>query len=153
MPLRYAVFFIVATGVLGYARHGFGLSPAVHMLCGVVALLYNLWAFQQEWIALRDNQGLLDRTANALDRIDRDEPQHAAVAAEAQQALAFPPWKSWLVVAVSVWMPYLYWGGVVWRGHFDRMAPWILPLLGVISLASLACAWMTRGLRASSPRD
>ncbi|MBM3978106.1 MAG: hypothetical protein FJ299_14105 [Planctomycetes bacterium] len=142
---------IVATGVLGYARHGFGLSPAVHMLVGVLALLYNLWAFQQGWSALRENQKLLDRTALELDAIDRAHPEIAVAAAEASARESFAPAKSWLIVGISAWMPYLYWGLVVWRGDFDRMAGWILPTTIVVSALGLLCAWLTRGIRSVIP--
>ncbi|TAJ12544.1 MAG: hypothetical protein EPO68_13645 [Planctomycetota bacterium] len=138
---------IVATGVLGYARHGFGWSPAVHMLAGVVAVLYNAWAFQQEWRALRENQQLLDRTASSLDAIDRAHPEIAAAAAEARARESFAPAKSWLIVGISAWMPYLYWALVVWRGDFSRMAGWMLPATIAVSVLALLCAWLTRGVR------
>lgn len=142
---------IVATGVLGYARHGFGVSPAVHMLAGVIALVFNLWAFQQEWRALRENQDLLDRTARELDAIDDAHPEIAVAAAEARARESFAPAKSWLIVGVSAWMPYLYWGLVVWRGDFTRMAGWMLPTTIAVSAIALVCAWLTRGLRTALP--
>lgn len=142
---------IVATGVLGYARHGFGLSPAVHMLAGVAALLYNLWAFQQEWRALRDNQQLLDRTAHELDAIDRAHPEIATAAAQTRALESFAPAKSWLIVAISAWMPYLYWGLVVWRGDFARMDGWFLPVTIAVSALAFVCAWLTRGVRTALP--
>ena len=62
-----AALFIVAAGVLGYGAPSLGLSPAVHMLAGLFALVFNLWAISVEVRALRGNKALIDRAASALD--------------------------------------------------------------------------------------
>lgn len=119
---------IVAAGVLGQAGRALGLHPAVHMLAGLAALVLNLWAFSLEVLSLRANQRLLDRAAVELDAIDRelaargtplrfdDPPPDARKVARGA-----------LILALSAWLPYLYWVLIVWRGDFAAVSlhPWI----------------------------
>jgi len=132
---------IVATGVLGYGQRAFELAPAVHMLCGLAALLLNVWALQLEYQALRDNQAILDRTAQALDRLDRAGEQPAPLPDD----FRFGPSQRWTIAALSVWGPYLYWSLIVWKGSFDRVPRALLLGTIGISLLCLICAGLTRG--------
>lgn len=121
-----SAFLIVVAGVLSMAQHPLGLPPATHMLAGIIALVFNLWAIPLEMRALRDNQLLIDRAAAELDAIDvvlaakgeipEDEPITPATMARGA-----------LIVAFSSWLPYLYWGFVVWRGEFAKVSlhPWV----------------------------
>ena len=122
----FGAFFIVVAGVLGYGRVGFGLHPAWHMLAGLGALVFNLWAFTVEVRTVRANRLLMDRAAGELDRID--EVLEAEGALEVEEGLdASTLAKGALIVAISVWMPYLYWVVVEWRGDFSKVSlhPWV----------------------------
>lgn len=121
-----AAFAIVVAGVLAQAQQALGMPPMTHMLAGVVALVVNLWAFPLELRALRENQRLVDRAAARLDEIDRDLAERGELPRDepiGPQAIA----RGGLIVAVSAWMPYLYWVFVVWRGDFGKASihPWI----------------------------
>lgn len=121
-----AALLIVVAGVLSLAQPALGLPAATHMLAGIVALVFNLWAIPLELRTLLDNQLLIDRAATELDAIDvelaaqgeipQDEPITPAAMARGA-----------LMVAFSSWLPYLYWGLVVWRGKFDKVSlhPWV----------------------------
>jgi len=143
----FGAFSIVAAGVLGNARTAFGVSPAVHMLAGVVALAVNLLVFTLELRALRDNQGLVDRAAAKLDALDREldagrEPR----ADERPDAGSIA--RAGLIVGVSAWMPFLYWGVVEWRGDFSRASlhPWL-----EASIAGFAVWALARGRARGAP--
>ncbi len=134
---------IVATGVLGYAQRGFGLSPHVHTLVGLGALLINLWALVIEHRTLVQNQALLDRTAVELDRLERDR----APSREAHGEPALPrysPSARWSFAALSAWGPWLYWTFVVWKGAFEQVDPLFSFGTAFASLFCLACAWILR---------
>ncbi len=144
---------IVAVGVLGYAHRGFGLDPLVHIGLGVAAILFNLWALQVEYTALRENQVLIDDAARALDDLDRE----AAARGEAPPVEDEPLdpariRRGALVFAVSVWMPYLYWALVEWRGQFSRVSlhPWIELSAAGLLVALLA---IRAERRAGDPAD
>lgn len=136
---------IVLAGVLAFAQTALGLPRATHMLVGLGALIYNLWAFPAELAALRQNQHLVDRAAAELDRIDRelaavgelpvDPPLHP-------RALA----RGAAIVAVSAWMPYLYWALIVRRGDFGKV-----PLHPWIEASALGCAVWLLARRAEGP--
>jgi hypothetical protein len=134
---------VVATGVLGYAQRGFGLTPTVHMLVGLGAVLLNLWALGLEHRTLRTNQSLIDRTAEELDRLDREQPVEPL---EGGEPMRFTPSVRWLLAAGVAWGPYLYWGLVVWRGSFDRLGSTFLVVSAAASAFCLVCAWLARGL-------
>lgn len=116
-----AVLVTVAAAVLGYGNHGFGLSPAVHMLTGLCALVFNLWALPIEYRTLRENQVLVDRAARELDRLDveRGVPEVEEPPAS--------PLRLGLTLAIGAWLPYLYWGLIVWKGRFENVP--LLPFL------------------------
>lgn len=125
---------VVAAGVLGYGAPSLGLSSAWHMLAGTLALVVNLWALPLEYRALRDNRDLMDRAARALDRIDRELEERGELPEEqplTPAALA----RGAAIVAISAWMPYLYWAVVEYRGDFARASlhPWL-----EVSLLALA---------------
>ena len=117
---------IVAAGVLGTAQSALGLPAMTHMLVGVLALCVNFFAILMETQAILANQGLVDRVAATLDELDReltakgepppdDEPDPRA---KSRAAMA---------VCLGAWLPYLYWGLVVWRGDFSKVSvhPWL----------------------------
>lgn len=122
----FAALAIVLAAVLAQAQHAFGLHPSTHMLAGILALAFNLYAFPVELKVLRQNRELEDRAAAELDAIDLQ------LAARGELPVDAPPEpgaiaRGGLVVAVSAWMPYLYWGLVEWRGDFSRVSlhPWV----------------------------
>ena len=131
-------FSLVAAGVLGMTARGFGISPAWHMLVGVLAVFANLWALSEEYRALRSNQSLIDRVAAELDRMDRDAaergvapgPESASPESDAKAVARLG-----LTLLVGSWLPYLYWALITWRGDFARVSlhPWIEgSLLGLV---------------------
>ncbi len=139
---------IVAAGVLSLAQREMGWHPATHMVAGLVALVVNLWAFPLELRTLRENQGLVDRVADELDRIDQDLAARGALPEDPPLEPAAVSHGA-LIVAFSAWMPYFYWVFVVWRGDFSKASihPWI-----EASLLALAIWWFTRGAaKAQSP--
>lgn len=124
-----AALSVVAAAVLGYASHGFGVSPTVHLLVGLGAIGLNLYAIGPEARALLDNQRLLDRAARELDRLD-EECAARGPASPASEPTADPAtrlWRAGWTLAVGSWLPYLYWALIVWRGDFARVSihPWI----------------------------
>jgi len=119
-----AVVATVAAAVLGYGNRGFGLSPAVHMLAGLGALVFNLWALPIEYRTLRENQHLIDRAAAELDRIDREAGESIP---EDELVTPANPLRVGLTLAIGPWLPYLYWGLIVWRGRFESVP--LLPFL------------------------
>jgi hypothetical protein len=130
-----AAFATVVAGVLGFSQRGFGISPAWHMLIGVAAVLLNLWALQEELRVLRQNQALLDRAAAELDALD-ERLAASGVLPEAEPPYDAAAWARWgRIVAVSAWLPYLYWGLIDKRGDFAKVSvhPWVeLSLLGLL---------------------
>jgi len=137
-------FSLVAAGVLGMTAHGFGISPAWHMLVGVAAVFANLWALAEERRALGANQRLIDQVAAELDRMDREATARGAPPAVAsaspegdRRAVA----RLGLTLLVGSWLPYLYWALITWRGDFARVSvhPWL-----EASLAGLALWWWSR---------
>ena len=142
---------VVATGVLGYAQRGFGISPAIHMLVGLGALVLNLWALSVEYRTLRENQSLLDRTAEELDRLDREDRERG-IESEPEEGLEpfrFPPAQRWAIAALAAWAPMAYWGLVVWRGDFARLSPMFLWGTVFASGFCLISAWLLRGADAA----
>ncbi|HVS09080.1 MAG TPA: hypothetical protein VMS76_04330 [Planctomycetota bacterium] len=134
---------IVTAGVLGFAPRGFGIAPAWHVAAGAIALALNLWAVLEEHRALRGNQALLDRTAAELDRLDREQPAGARAepqgVADGIEPRHLARWGA--IIAVSAWLPYLYWGLINWRGDLTRVSlhPWI-----EISGLGLVLWWLGR---------
>ncbi len=124
---------LVATGVLGYSAKGFGISPAWHFLVGLVAVVFNLWALQEEYRALRENQRLVDRAASELDAIDRELEARGEAVPTLEPTPLISVRNGW-TLAIGAWLPYLYQALIVWRGDFSRVSvhPWIeLCALGV----------------------
>ena len=133
----FAAFSVVAAAVLGYGNRAFDLSPAVHMLAGVGALCFTMWAVPIEVRTLRDNQRLLDRAAQELDRLDREigpalSPEEIAEQEEYSPA-RLGKWA--LNFAFLAWLPYLYWSLIVWKGDFTKVSvhPWLeLSIVGFV---------------------
>jgi small-conductance mechanosensitive channel len=145
----FAAFLLVVAGVLGYTARGLGWPAWIHWCAGALALVYNLWAVPVELKALSDNQDLVDRAAGELDRLDAEAqargeelPPDAPVTPETMARWA-------MIVAISVWMPYLYWVFVVWRGRFEKTS--IHPFVE-ISVLALGVCWLARR-EASRPAE
>jgi hypothetical protein len=136
-----AAFAATLAAVLGHGRY-IGVSAALHMLAGLMAVLLNAQALVSGVRTLRANQALLDRVAAELDRMD-------SAGVPVQEGAGSPRWSCgpatrWLALGFSAWAPYLYWSLVVWRGAFDQVSP-LLPLAcGLVSAFALAQAWRTR---------
>lgn len=117
---------IVAAGVLSGAQVEFGWSPVTHMVAGVAALMINLWAFPLELRSLRENQELVDRVAAELNRIDADLESKGELPEDPPvdpAAIA----RGGLILGISSWMPYAYWGFYEWSGDFSKVSihPWL----------------------------
>lgn len=127
-----------ATAVLGYGRN-IGLPLALHVACGIGIVVFQPWALWLGVRSLRENQRLVDRAVAVLDELDArgtappasEEPDARGLGAR-QRALAF---------ALSAWLPYLYWGLVVWRGDFARLSPAFLILSAAASLGGIVAAF------------
>ena len=115
---------IVAAGVLGFSQRGFGISPTWHMAIGLGAVLLNLWTLPKEYAALRSNQRLIDRAANRLDEIDRESEEEELDPNEPDPGAAR---RLGIIIAISSWLPYLYWVVIEHGGKFDRVSvhPWL----------------------------
>jgi hypothetical protein len=142
----FAVLAVVAAAVLGYGRRAFGLPAAVHWAAGLFALVYNLWAIAIEYRVLAENQRLVDRVAAELDRIDRESALAESGVhvdrtngEERYDTARIARWGR--IVAISAWLPYLYWALIVWKGRFDRVSvhPWVEG-----SIAGLIVWWIAR---------
>lgn len=137
----FAALAIVATGVLGFASRGFGISPWVHAGLGLGAVALNAWTLLEQARTLSANQDLIDRAARTLDQLDRQRAQAGLAEAESDPA---PPtdWrKLGLTWGIGAWLPYLYWALINYRGDFSRVSlhPWI-----EISAAGFLVHWLAR---------
>jgi len=126
----FAVLAVATAAVLGFGHRGFGLPGWVHWSAGLVAIAFNVWAITIEYRALRENQVLIDRVARELDRLDHERELAQPGSTGPEPDAPYDPANTarWgLIVAVSAWFPYLYWGLIVWKGDFDRVAihPWL----------------------------
>lgn len=144
----FAVLAVVVAAVLGYGQRAFGLSPIVHWIAGLVAVGINVWAIPLEYRSLRENQLLIDRAATELDRIDRELAASGTTpTAYLGEEPIYDPARAarWgLIVAISAWFPYLYWGLIVWKGDFARVSWGVHPWLEA-SLFGLAVFAIARG--------
>lgn len=134
-----AAFLTVATGVLGYTYVGFGVSPIVHLAFGLLTLVVNFWALGIEFRALRRNQELIDDVALELDRLDRESPPESPDDEDEYDPRKLE--RAGLIVAISAWMPYAYWGAIEHRFDFARTSvhPWI-----EVSALGLVLWWLAR---------
>jgi hypothetical protein len=134
----------VATAVLGYGSR-IGVPPAVHMLLGLFTVVVNLATIPAGQRTLRGNQELLDRVAGELDRIDAELAARGAAVETPEIRWTVGLAARRLVFAASAWLPYLYWGLVVWRGDFARVPAAFLAATAALSFLGLASAWRARG--------
>jgi len=121
----FAAFAATAAAVLGYGRY-IGVPSAVHMLVGLAAVLLNAFALGAGARTLKQHQGLMDRAAAELDRLDLIGAPVDIAATEIPWA--YPARTRWIVFGLSAWAPYLYWALIEWRGAFERV-PWPVPLV------------------------
>lgn len=140
---------IVAAGVLSMAQREFGWSPSTHIIAGVAALIVNLWAFPLELRSLRENQGLVDRVAEELDRIDQSLEMRGELPEEQPLEPAAIA-RGGLIIGISAWMPYFYWVFVEWRGDFSKTSvhPWV-----EVSLLGFGVWLLARGARPEKARE
>ncbi|MFT5290042.1 MAG: hypothetical protein ACI8QS_001074 [Planctomycetota bacterium] len=125
-----AAFLAVVTAVLGYGRH-IGVPTEVHMLIGTGTVFFELWAVLEGYRTLRGNQGLLDRVATELDRMD-------AAGIPVDESATEPTWRfalrgRWFVFAIAAWGPFLYWGLVAWHGDFSKLSRVFLVGTAIVS--------------------
>lgn len=146
-----SAFSIVAAGVLGNGARGFGISPVWHWLVGLGAVGVNLWALQEEYRILRQNQRLVDRVAAALDAIDRERGEPAVEAPPDARTVA--RWS--LAFALGAWCPYVYWALFEYRGDFSRVSvhPWAEASALALGIWLLALREGRREARAQEARD
>lgn len=133
---------VTAAAVLGYGQRAFGAPAAVHVLLGLGAILFNLWALQSGYRTLLENQELLDRTARELDRIDRESPESVTAAEDELDPEGAS--RRWVLAALCAWLPYLYWVFIEWRGDFSAVHPLFPLLTAAFCSYALLCAWLTR---------
>jgi hypothetical protein len=131
-----------ATAVLGYGRF-IGVPSEVHLLLGLATILINLGLVPFGLRTLRGNQGLLDRAARDLDRIEREVGPAPPEAGEIEWT--YGPATRWTVFTLSAWLPYLYWGLVVWRGDFAAVPRAFLIGTAVVSALGALRAWRCKG--------
>ena len=148
-----AAFSIVAAAVLGYGNRAFQFHPAVHMLAGLSAMLFTLWAIPIEIKTLRNNQDLLDRAASELDRLDREvgpaQSEDEIAAEEEYDPNRLGKWS--INLALGAWLPYLYWGLIEWRGAFGQVPLWMPIATALFSGYAFLCAWLARREIGDSP--
>jgi len=122
----------VATAVLGYGKL-IGVSPVVHVTLGLATVIFNLLLIPVGLRTLRSNQDLLDRVAGELDRIDGERRELGEEPVPDPPApWAFSTSARWLIFALAAWLPYAYWGLVVWRGRFGEVSI-ALPILCAVA--------------------
>jgi len=131
----FASVSIVFAGVAGYAIPSLGLPLWIHPLVGALAVLFNFWAMLIEFAALRANKSLIDRAALILDEIDVELEARGELPVDENSFDATHMLRGGAILAISAWLPYLYWGLIEWRGDFSRVSihPWIeASLLGLL---------------------
>ena len=138
---------IVVAGVLAYGQSAFGLPAMTHMLAGVAALIINLFCLSLEMRAILENQGLVDRAQQVLDELDRTNLEQGIRPENGQDLASVNIPRSAMVIAITAWLPYLYWSLIVWRGDFTRTSihPWV-----EISVIALLVSMTTRRMSAES---
>jgi hypothetical protein len=140
----FAVLAIVSVAVLGYSHRGFGTPSSVHWGLGVVAVAFNLWAFRDSHATLGENQLLLDRLTNELDRLDAEREARGEPPPAVPDDNLLGPRARYLVFAAVAWIPYVYW--TVLLG--ERTSS-VFPILSAaVSASGLLAAWRAPGKRA-----
>ena len=136
-----AASLAVATAVLGYGRN-IGVPIGVHLTLGLTTVVLNGIALRTGWKAILANQRILDRTRRELDRLDAElgptSPETAAI------DWRWGPATRRLIFAACAWLPYAYWGLIVWRGDFSRLPTGFLVATIVVSVAAAASALRRR---------
>ena len=131
----------VATAVLGYGSL-IGVPSLVHVTLGLGTVVLNLVLLPLGLRTLRSNQDLLDRVARELDRIDAERSARGAEPIpEVPVDWAFSRRARWFLFAVAAWLPYVYWGLVVWRGRFGEVPPGLPVLCALLSGLGIAQAF------------
>ena len=126
---------IVIAGVLGTAQSALGLPAMTHMLAGILALCVNFFAIIVETQAVLANQGLVDRVAAALDKIDHELAEEGQLPDDDDELDPRAKSRAAMAVCLGAWVPYIYWGLVVWRGDFAQVSihPWLeISIAGLI---------------------
>ena len=135
----------VAAAVLGHGEL-IGVPVWIHMLTGLLACLVNLWAIGIGLRTLRGNQSLIDDAARILDRLDAEmSEEEAGELPDGGVEWKFGPRVRWLIFAACAWLPYVYWGAIVWHGDFERISPLFSSGTAVVSALALAFSFVTPG--------
>ena len=135
---------VTVTAVLGYGPN-IHVPSLVHISFGIVAALINLWSIQIGISTIKANQVLLDRVSAELDRLD--DEIGPAEEAEGEIQWVISRLARFGIYALSAWLPYLYWGFVVWKGDFAKMPSAFLILTAVASLGLFVYALSQRNVR------
>jgi len=131
----------VAAAVLGYGTL-IGVPAWIHMLLGLASVVVNLGAIPLGLRTLRLHQVLLDRAAALLDNLDeKSEPEEIG---EPQDEWAHSLRMRWIIFGSCTWLPYLYWGALVWRGNFSKLSPLFLGGTAFVSALALYLAWASQ---------
>jgi len=141
----FAATFAVAAAVLGHGAL-IGVPVWVHMLVGLSACLINLWTIGLGIKSLRRNQALIDEAALILDHLDAERGDNEEELPAAQAQWAYGPKVRWLIFAMCAWLPYGYWGAIVWHGEFARISAVFLTGTALVSLLAIAFSCVTPAL-------
>ena len=148
-----AAFAAVAAAVLGHGEF-IGVPVWVHMLTGLAACLVNLWTIGIGLRTLRGNQSLIDDAAHILDRIDAEmSEEEAEELPDGGVEWKFGPRTRWLIFAACAWLPYVYWGAIVWHGDFERISPLFSSGTAVVSALAFAFSFVTPGPSPNTKSD
>jgi hypothetical protein len=134
---------VTVTAVLGYGPN-INVPSIVHISCGIVAAIINIWSIRIGISTIKGNQNLLDRVSAELDKLD--EEIGPAEEAEGEIQWVISPLSRFGIYAVSAWLPYLYWGFVVWKGDFGSMPKSFLILTAIASIGLFVYAASLRGV-------
>lgn len=134
---------VTVTAVLGYGPN-INVPSIVHISFGIAAAVINLWSIQIGVQTIRANQNLLDRVSAELDKLD--DEIGPAKEAEGEIQWVISPLSRYGIYALSAWLPYLYWGFVVWKGDFASMPGAFVILTAVASVGLLLYALAQRGV-------
>ncbi len=134
---------VTVTAVLGYGPN-IHVPSIVHICCGLLAVFINIWSIQIGISTIKANQVLLDRVSEELDALDAEIGPANEEDGEIQWVIS--PLTRFGIYALSAWLPYLYWGFVVWKGNFARIPKAFLALSIVACLGLFFYAFRLRGV-------
>ncbi|MFT7667459.1 MAG: hypothetical protein ACI8X5_000138 [Planctomycetota bacterium] len=144
-------FSMVTAAVLGYGHRGFGLSPNVHLIIGLIAAVTTFVSIPFGFRYLREIERLLDGTRKVLDAEDKLRADNGMGPVDEEYVAYRDPisHKAKFIIIAPICV-YLYQLLIVWRGDFGRVSlhPWI-----EISAVGLFLWLRVRGKPESDPQD